>query len=48
MVIWHRFLLAEPADMDDIARAVAKLYEHRLELMEVDAPVRTPGAMYPS
>lgn len=32
VVLWHPFLLAERADMDQIADAVAKLYEHRDEL----------------
>ena len=32
VVIWHSFLLGERSDMDDIARAVAKIYEHRQEL----------------
>lgn len=36
MVIWHGFLLAEQTEMDDIARAVAKLYEHRMELRETE------------
>lgn len=35
-MIWleHRLLLAEQRDMDDIATAVSKIYEHRAELAE--------------
>ena len=35
VVIWHSFLLAERADMDEIARAVEKLYDNRDELRNV-------------
>lgn len=35
VVIWHPFLLAEQADMDEIAQAVEKLYAHRAELKDV-------------
>jgi L-glutamine:2-deoxy-scyllo-inosose/3-amino-2,3-dideoxy-scyllo-inosose aminotransferase len=34
MVIWQGFLLAEPADMQEIVQAVEKLYEHRAELRD--------------
>lgn len=36
VVIWHAFLLAERADIDEIAQAVEKLYEHRAELREAN------------
>ncbi len=35
MVIGHSFLLTAPSDMDEVARAVEKLYEHRAELKGV-------------
>jgi L-glutamine:2-deoxy-scyllo-inosose/3-amino-2,3-dideoxy-scyllo-inosose aminotransferase len=34
MVIWHNFLLAERADIDEIAQSVEKLYEFRRELRD--------------
>ena len=35
VVSWHAFLLAEPADMDQIAQAIEKLYENRAELKDL-------------
>jgi L-glutamine:2-deoxy-scyllo-inosose/3-amino-2,3-dideoxy-scyllo-inosose aminotransferase len=37
VVIWQPFLLAEHGDMDQVAQAVEKLYEHRGELRDVTA-----------
>jgi L-glutamine:2-deoxy-scyllo-inosose/3-amino-2,3-dideoxy-scyllo-inosose aminotransferase len=33
--VWHSFLLADRADIDQIPQAVAKLYENRAELRDV-------------
>ena len=35
VVIWHSFLLAEHADLSEIAQAVEKLYDNRTELKDV-------------
>ncbi len=37
IVIWHSFLLAEQADMDQIAQAVEKVYVNRAELRSIAA-----------